>query len=177
MDGTLERMLIEQVTAELREKQGWPGMVSTSTVFDQVRAERLPFLLLPRDKDRLPAGETHEGLVRVREEVDHGYLAIVPQRPVHLAGLPRFAWWRIDPRSGETVGVTDDGLHQGVELHIEHNKTTGETKIVWREFVGSAVNLATTQVIEVATGSTQMGMFLGALLTVARVVREIVSGR
>ncbi len=177
MDGALEQMLIEHITAEFREKHGWPAVVSTTSVFDQVRADRVPFLLLPRDNERLQGGEAHEGLVRVREEVDQGYLAVVPQRPVAVSGLPRFAWWRVDPRSGETTGVTDDGLHQGVELHVEHNKATGETRIIWREMIGNAVNLATTQVIEVATGSREMGMFLGALLTVARIVREIVSGR
>jgi len=174
MDGALEWILIEHIVGALREKHGWPMVVSTSSVFDQAGADRVPFLLLPRDNEQLQGGVAHEGLVRVREEVDQGYLAIVPQRPVSVSGLPRFAWWRIDPRTGETTGVTDDGLHQAIELNVEHNKSTGETTITWREFVGNAVNLATTQTVTVATGSLEMGRFLGALLTAARVINETV---
>ncbi len=165
--------LVLVVTACQRGGTPWGG----GHVAVRVRDDRVPFLLLPRENDRLQGGEAHEGLVRVREEVDQGYLAVVPQRPVAVSGLPRFAWWRVDPRSGETTGVTDDGLHQAVELHIEHNKSTGETTITWREYVGTAVNLATTQTVVVATGGGEMGRFLGALLTVARHIREIVSGQ
>src|SRR5947199_1660237 len=51
-------------------------------------------------------------LARVREETSHGFLALAPQRALAIGGIPRFGWWRVDARSGETVAVTDEGLYQ-----------------------------------------------------------------
>jgi hypothetical protein len=38
---------------------------------------------------------------------------LVPREPIAVNNVPRSAWWQIDPRSGTTTAVTDEGLHQG----------------------------------------------------------------
>ena len=37
---------------------------------------------------------------------------IVPGQPVELDGKKHFGWWRIDPSSGDAVGVMESGYHQ-----------------------------------------------------------------
>jgi len=69
---------------------------------------RLEQLALPSDVKARNAADLREGLT-----------VIVPERFVLLpseATIPRVAWWRIDPQSGETVGVMDSGLHQSLTM-------------------------------------------------------------
>jgi hypothetical protein len=44
-----------------------------------------------------------------------GQMAITPQRAISVGGASRLAWWLVDPTSGETIAVTDEGLHGGDE--------------------------------------------------------------
>ncbi len=123
MQGTLERVLVESSIrdggAELQ------ASVSTSALFERAIAEQVPLLILPRDVDKLQHAPP-DALARVREETAaEGVLALVPQRAVTIAGLPRLAWWRINARSGETEAVTDDGLHQEyVLVHRQGKRLT-----------------------------------------------------
>lgn len=120
VDGVLERALTEWVAASLRAQQApWTVRVSTSALFARARAEGVPALVLPRDAARLDAGVPDDARARLRADIDRGYVAIAPQRAVTADGAPRFGWWRVDPRTGTTVAVTDDGLHSGsVEYHL-----------------------------------------------------------
>lgn len=49
---------------------------------------------------------------RVAEDIDAGFMAVVPRKPVLLDGQQRLGWWRVHPTSGETIGVMDSGFHQ-----------------------------------------------------------------
>src|SRR5262249_15407507 len=53
-----------------------------------------------------------EAAIRMREGLAAGALVIAPSRAVKLGGKEQLAWWRVDPASGETVDVAEDGLHQ-----------------------------------------------------------------
>ena len=113
VQGTLERVLLEHLIAET-QKLG-PAQVatlSTSALFDRAVAERIPILLLPRDRSRLDGTVPPDVVARLDEAAAAGHLAIAPQRTVSIGGAQRFAWWQVDPRSGETIAVTDEGLHQ-----------------------------------------------------------------
>lgn len=65
-------------------------------------------VLTPADQSALtalglPVGAREE----IGRELRRGQLVIVPQRLP--AGFERIAWWRVDPATGVTLGVTDDG--------------------------------------------------------------------
>ena len=57
-----------------------------------------------------PADET----ARLTRDIDAGFVAVALRQPVLLHGDQRVGWWRVDPRSGETIGVMDTGFHQGL---------------------------------------------------------------
>lgn len=48
---------------------------------------------------------------RLAEDIKAGYAAYVPRQAFEHGGRARRGWWRVDPLSGETVGVMDTGLH------------------------------------------------------------------
>jgi hypothetical protein len=48
---------------------------------------------------------------RARHALAGGKWVIAPEHALAVGGRKRFAWWQVDPRSGETIAVTDDGLH------------------------------------------------------------------
>ena len=131
VNGTLERTLVEYATAGARA-QGLVSHMSTSAVFERAHAENAPILLLPRDRAKLDAGLSAHALARLDEDASRGLIAVAPQRPVLIAGMPRFGWWRIDPRTGETTAVTDEGLHQATEYRIVENESNGQVTIVVR---------------------------------------------
>lgn len=53
-------------------------------------------------------------VARMASTVESGYLVVAPAQPAQRGGMPRVAWWRVDPASGETIGVMDTGYHQAL---------------------------------------------------------------
>ena len=51
-------------------------------------------------------------LARVMADVKQGYAVVVPKRAVDIEGQPHVGWWRINPQTGETIGVMDSGFNQ-----------------------------------------------------------------
>jgi hypothetical protein len=120
VEGVIERALSEWMAVSFSAQPGvWTVGMSTSALFARARTAGVPILVLPRDKERLDASVPDDARARLQADVDRGYLAVVPQRPIPVDGAARIAWWQIDPRTGTTVAVTDDGLHQvSVEYHL-----------------------------------------------------------
>ena len=46
--------------------------------------------------------------------LDSGRIVIIPEKGIEWEGQKRWGWWDVDPRTMETVGVLDSGLHQAV---------------------------------------------------------------
>ncbi|MGD0791285.1 MAG: hypothetical protein ABR920_05900 [Terriglobales bacterium] len=66
------------------------------------------------------------------ETLAEGCVVLVPKRSITLANTPRLAWWQVDPRSGETIAVTDDALHQtAIEYKVIINKNAGNGILWW----------------------------------------------
>ena len=111
LDGTLERVLVNYVAAGAPNREQVSDTASTSVVFENAKTAGVPIVLLTGGNGRIPDGLPEDTLARMREDVSRGYLVIAPQGPVDVDGTPGLAWWRIDPRSGETTAITSDGLH------------------------------------------------------------------
>jgi hypothetical protein len=91
-------------------------------------------LLLPRDGSTLPIAVSDDSGACVREDLTSS-IVVAPERQILLAQVPRFAWWRIDPRSGKTIAVTDEGLYQ-VEYTFEEKEDTHRVRIAERTYLG-----------------------------------------
>jgi hypothetical protein len=72
-------------------------------------------LIAPRDAAAMQRlGWPSDAVARLAEHVGAGFMVVVLKEPVVLRERPRVGWWRVDPMSGETIGVMDSGFHQGM---------------------------------------------------------------
>ena len=54
-------------------------------------------------------------LARVRADLAAGNFVMLPDKPVTMAEQSHLAWWRIDARTGQSIGVIESGLNGTVE--------------------------------------------------------------
>ncbi len=55
-----------------------------------------------------------EAKARIIDVVYQGKVVLVPQEPVLLDGQLAIGWWEMDPETGETIGVMENGLHNAL---------------------------------------------------------------
>lgn len=128
VEGTLERSLIEYV-ANLSKQEAVAAM-STSRLFERALAEGVPTVLLTRGDSPSEARVGEEPAAWIRDDLEKGYLVLAPQRRIPIANEPRFAWWRVDARSGDTIAVTDEGLYQTTTQYRIFNERNSQNVTV-----------------------------------------------
>jgi hypothetical protein len=128
--GHLERALADHLGGTDGSSRAAGARLSTSLVFDLAQAAKVPTVLLQNGAAALAPNVPADGRARVEAALAGGHVALAPTRPVAVAGGQRFAWWQVDPRSGETMAVTDEGLHQAtVEINVVESRQNGGTVV------------------------------------------------
>jgi uncharacterized membrane protein len=87
--------------------------ITTSRVFEEMTLQGIDAVLItPADAyllDAYPFSGDAKALVTAA--LIEGKHVLIPGEAVDIDGLAVFAWWEIDPLTGETVSVMDNGLH------------------------------------------------------------------
>jgi uncharacterized membrane protein len=87
--------------------------VTTANVFQAMSEAGIePVLFQPHELYRLeqyPYSE--DGKARMSQALLAGRVVLAPAEMVELNGEPALAWWEIDPLTGETISVGENGLH------------------------------------------------------------------
>ena len=130
--------------------------LTTMRVFDEMTAQGIdPVLIQPNDYGLLDAYDfSDEALAHVIDALLEGKQVLIPSRAVLIDGEPTFAWWEIDPVTGETISVGENGLHSALEYRL--------LQIVVEEFVdiyggGGGIQPDT---VELAESALKIGMTL-----------------
>ena len=121
-----ESQLIAGVTAHIAERFAVEGLatapkaplatVGVGDVFEAAARQGIATLVLHGAvPDSMPYGATATGLIK--DALASGDVVVVPSTPVMIDGRSRVGWWTIDPSTGLTTDVLDDG--SGAELAEE----------------------------------------------------------
>ena len=57
-------------------------------------------------------GLDDDAKVLIADSLKAGYFIFSPSSPIEINGTKDVAWWRIDPRTGTTLGIADTGAGQ-----------------------------------------------------------------
>lgn len=84
---------------------------SVSEIFRLARAQGVDWSAIRSVDDpawqRIQLGA--DARARINQDLAAGYIVVAPNRPVMLNGHTRVGWWRVDPKSGQSLGVDDMG--------------------------------------------------------------------
>jgi hypothetical protein len=131
VEGTLERSVLEYgLGGGTREAAEF--FMSASRLFEEARAANVQLVLLPQEASRMQRSVPEDAWAQLTADTADGFLAIAPDRPLPIAGVPRLAWWRVDPKTGKTTAVTDEGLHQVVVEYRIVDDGKGKTQVIVR---------------------------------------------
>ncbi len=86
---------------------------STARLFDEMHAQGIqPLLIAPDSMDSLDLYYSdRQAVAYARQALLEGKSVLVPPGPVMLDGEEIAGWWEIDPQTGETISVLENGQH------------------------------------------------------------------
>jgi hypothetical protein len=124
------------------------------SVIARAIAENIPILTLRQGDEAKLTDLPVSAAVRagVKSDLDHGFVVVMPAKQVKLDNHVRFAWWRIHPKGGETLGMAGFGEGQAM---TEYAKLAGAS-------VASITAVCSTQMYYEAENRT--GSFFGHCL-------------
>ncbi len=73
---------------------------------------------------------------RIRQDLEQGYIILAPRRAVEIDGREWVTWWRINPRTGQTIGVGGHGWGQAIVEYVEIAQTMIQLKLQIEAYVG-----------------------------------------
>ena len=108
MESILEGKLLELLA-------GKPAL-TTAVLMREAARNKIPVRMFSAlEKDMLKKfGPPDDVIRRISSALDAGRIVVMPERGVAWEGRMRWGWWDIDPRTRETIGVLDTGLHQAM---------------------------------------------------------------
>ncbi len=77
-----------------------------------------------------------DSLERIRQDLEQGYIVLAPQRSFKIDGREWVTWWRINPRTGQTVGVGEHGWGQAIVEYVEIAQTMIQLKLQVEAYMG-----------------------------------------
>lgn len=168
VEGTLERLLFDCVTTKSQETDKLDPVFSTSTFFDHVQSEQIPTLLLSSENSLSGVQFPKDPEARLREDLRRGYFALTAQQPITFGDEKRCGWWRINPRTGDTVAVTDNGLFQtGTQIHVVRVHGTTQVNLVRLLYSGGEL---------LSAGYVGTGLYVGGSVLATRVTTLMLQG-
>ncbi len=118
VNGALERTVTEYFAGAETKSGSIVPAVSTTEVFERARTSNTPLIVVAHNSSGLRADTPVEARARIDEALRAGSILVTPQAAVLVDGVPRLAWWQVDPHTGAAVPMTDDGLH-GAQVTVE----------------------------------------------------------
>ena len=89
---------------------------SAAGLFAAIDAQGDKLILVRKvgDEGWQKTGFGEDARARMAEDLRAGYCLIAPEKTASLPKMKRLGWWRIQPLTGETLGVMESGYHQSL---------------------------------------------------------------
>lgn len=91
-------------------------------IFDQAISQQIKLLTIKDSTDpifdKLKLSENTK--TRIEKDLFEGYLIIIPEKEVIIKNNPVIAWWRLEPNTGNILGISENGWGQAM---AEYNIT------------------------------------------------------
>ena len=111
----LEQGVLETVL-EAQEMSDQGKVINTALIFAEAKAQEISWLLIKNGEDPnwkrvdLPP----DVRTRLEEDLSGGYWVIAPVQQVLIGGKLESAWWRLNPITGNILGVGKNGMGQAM---------------------------------------------------------------
>jgi len=111
----LKQGVLETVV-EAQEMSGQGRVINTALVFAESKAQKISWLLIKNKEDpdwksiELPP----DVRARIENDLSAGYWVIAPAQQVLFGGKPESAWWRLNPETGNILGLGASGMGQAM---------------------------------------------------------------
>jgi uncharacterized membrane protein len=140
-------------------QQNQARTISTVSVFEAAMAAGMQFGSIgPGNVSRLSSLDISENAKsQINTAIEEGNIVLLPLGAVTVGGISTSAWYQLDPTSGETIAVTEDGGHQALsdfgaaylasQISSE-TKTIGEARLAGSVLGLMVINFATTKLID-----------------------------
>lgn len=111
----LQQGVLETVL-EAREMSDTGPVINTAILFAESKAPKIDWLLIQdaEDPDWKSIDLPSDVRARIEEDLSAGFWAIAPARQVSVGGKPRSGWWRLNPDTGNVVGIGEKGMGQAM---------------------------------------------------------------
>jgi hypothetical protein len=84
---------------------------NTAEIFAQSERQGIEWVIIHRGNQsawqsvELP----NDTRVRIERDLTEGYVVLVPKKAIFMEGRPVVGWWRVDPKTGQTLGINERG--------------------------------------------------------------------
>jgi len=110
--GVMESILEGRLLTLLTEKP----VLTTAFIMEEAARKKIDIRMFSsREADKLRTlGPPKDVQARIVAALDKGRIVMVPAQGIPWQGRTRWGWWEVEPRTRETIGVLDTGLHQAM---------------------------------------------------------------
>jgi len=112
---------------------------SATSVFTAAAAQNIPIITLtPVTIDQVQSlAISADAKARITTALQAGKDVVVPTQGPTIEGKPAIAWYEIDPITGDTVGVGEDGAHQELIFYAGVSLLFVSSLILFRSSAGA----------------------------------------
>jgi hypothetical protein len=110
--------------------------LSTAEIFVQSQALNIKWQLIKNSQELASKGIMIEkdSFIPIEKDLSDGYFVLVPEKSILIKDLPFTSWWRINPKTGEVLGITQAGKGQALVEKIKE-------AVIWTPWVFGTVFL------------------------------------
>ncbi len=169
-------VLDTNVEALLASANGDAVVENVAEILSASRGQGIPWLTVadPDDRRLAKVMMTEDMRTRIARDLADGYAVTLPQRAVRMGDTVVQGWWRVDRKTGQTLGIGPDGTGAAGEYTALQRVYFG---LIVGHFSAAACMLGAAEKQRKATGTRKITPEQGLMCVVYGVIAGATGGR